>query len=80
MFLFSVAVSKQLYIVRIYFRPIKYNMIANILVPVILFVLLSPGILITVPKGQPKIVTVLVHAVVFGLVYAFLRRTFPTYY
>jgi len=61
---------------------------ANILVPVVLFVLLSPGVLLTLPplskgvfrSGQTSLVAVVVHAVVFALVYALLRRTFPQYY
>lgn len=63
-------------------------MLANIIVPVILFVLLSPGVLLTIPplskglfmSGQTSVTSVLVHAVVFALVYMFLRKTFPQYY
>jgi len=63
-------------------------MYANILVPVILFILLSPGVLLTLPplskgifmSGQTSITAVLVHGVVFGVVYAILRRVFPQYY
>lgn len=61
---------------------------ANVIVPVLLFVLLSPGVLLTLPplskgvlmSGQTSTVSVLVHAVVFGLVYYLLRQTFPKYY
>ena len=60
----------------------------NVVVPVVLFVLLSPGLLLTIPplsrglltSGQTSVMAVLVHAVVFALVYSFLRRTFPQYY
>jgi hypothetical protein len=60
----------------------------NIVVPVILFVLLSPGVLLTIPplsrgllmSGQTSTTAVIVHAVVFALVYSFLRSTFPKYY
>ena len=63
-------------------------MYANILVPVVLFVLLSPGVLLTIPpmskgllmSGQTSVTAVLVHAVVFLVVYWFLRKTFPQYY
>jgi len=55
-------------------------MCANIIVPVILFVLLSPGVLLSIPAGSPRMTQVLVHAAVFAVVYWFLRRTFPQYY
>lgn len=53
---------------------------ANVLVPVVLFVLLTPGVLLALPPGQSLLVQSLTHAVVFGVVYWFLRRTFPQYY
>ena len=53
---------------------------ANILVPVVLFVLLSPGVLLSLPPGASYLTKVLTHAAVFGLVYWLLRRTFPQYY
>lgn len=60
----------------------------NIIIPAILFVLLSPGVLLTLPplsrgvwmSGQTSLTAVVVHAVVFGLVYSYLRSTFPKYY
>ena len=63
-------------------------MYANIIVPVILFVLLSPGVLLTLPplskgvymSGQTSVTAVIVHALVFGGVYALLRKVFPQYY
>lgn len=53
---------------------------ANVLVPVLLFVLLTPGLLLALPPNQPLWVQTLTHAVVFGVVYTFLRATFPQYY
>lgn len=53
---------------------------ANVLVPVVLFILLSPGVLLSLPPGSSYIVKVVTHAVVFGAVYAGLRMTFPQYY
>lgn len=53
---------------------------ANVIVPVILFVLLSPGVLLSLPPGQSHIIQVLTHAVVFGAVYLGLRSTFPQFY
>ena len=52
----------------------------NVIVPVLLFILLSPGVLLSLPPGGSKLTVTLTHAVVFGLVYALLRRTFPQYY
>lgn len=53
---------------------------ANVLVPVVLFVLLSPGVLLSLPPGSSRLVQVVTHAVVFGAVYTGLRMTFPQYY
>jgi hypothetical protein len=53
---------------------------ANVIIPVILFIVLSPGILLSLPPGQSHLVQVLTHAVVFGAVYTGLRMTFPQYY
>jgi hypothetical protein len=60
----------------------------NILVPALLFVLLSPGLLLTLPptpKGvwmsrETSIPSILVHALVFALVYFLLRKYFAQYY
>lgn len=63
------------------FKCLVYKMIdANVLVPVLLFVLLSPGVLLSLPPGQSHLVQVLTHAVVFGVVYTGLRMTFPQFY
>ena len=56
------------------------KMCANIVVPVILFILLSPGVLLSLPAGGSLITKVLTHAAVFAVVYYFLRKTFPQYY
>jgi uncharacterized membrane protein YdjX (TVP38/TMEM64 family) len=53
---------------------------ANIFVPVILFILLTPGVLLSLPPGQSRIVQTVTHAVVFGVVYSVLRSVFPQYY
>ena len=60
----------------------------NILVPALLFILLSPGLLLTLPptaKGiwmsrETSIPAILVHALVFALVYFALRKYFAEYY
>ena len=53
---------------------------ANILVPVVLFIVLTPGLLLALPPGASKLVQTLTHAVVFGAVYWTLRSVFPQYY
>lgn len=53
---------------------------ANVIVPVILFVLLVPGFLVALPPGASYTIQILTHAAVFAAVYYFLRRTFPQYY
>ena len=45
---------------------------ANIIVPVILFILLSQPVL--------RQFSILVRAAIFGVIYFLLRRTFPSYY
>ena len=53
---------------------------ANVIVPVILFVILTPGLLLALPPGQSLVIQAATHGVVFGAVYAGLRQTFPQYY
>ena len=54
---------------------------ANLIVPIILFIILSPGLLLTLPDTKSsKLVVVLTHAAIFGLVYAALLTVFPKYY
>jgi len=52
----------------------------NVIVPVILFILLTPGLLLSLPAGSSRLVQTLTHAVVFGIVYTILRSVFPQYY
>lgn len=62
---------------------------ADLFVPAALFVLLTPGLLLTLPpknggrvwmSGQSSPVAVGAHTLVFALVFAFLRGQFPQYY
>tara|TARA_B110000977_G_C11042569_1_gene479367 strand:+ start:344 stop:742 length:399 start_codon:yes stop_codon:yes gene_type:complete len=59
---------------------------ADLIVPAILFILLSPGMLLQLPDtlklrtGQTSLQSTLVHALVFALVFAFMRVKFPKYY
>jgi hypothetical protein len=60
----------------------------NIIIPVILFIILSPGLLLNIPpvdgvwlvSGKSSIASVFVHAIVFALIYWLLRKYFPQYY
>ena len=51
------------------------------IIPVILFFLLSPGILVRLPPGGDKYSVALVHSLVFGLILWFLksRKSSPYY-
>jgi len=61
---------------------------ADLMVTALLFALLSPGILLTLPpgangvfaSGQTGIGPILVHALVFAIIFALLRRQFPQVY
>lgn len=52
----------------------------NIIIPALLFILLSPGVLLSLPPGAGKTTQVLTHAAVFAAVYWGLRKVFPQYY
>lgn len=61
---------------------------ANVIVPVLLFILLSPGLLLTIPpvskgvfrSGETSLPSVMVHALVFMIVYCILRKVFADRY
>jgi hypothetical protein len=59
---------------------IVYKMDLNVIVPVLLFILLSPGVLLSLPPGSSRLVQVVTHAAVFGVLYTVLRMVFPQYY
>jgi hypothetical protein len=52
---------------------------ADIIVPGILFILLTPGVLVTIPPGYIP-TAVGIHTLLFALAWAFLRGQFPEYY
>jgi hypothetical protein len=52
----------------------------NIVIPTILFVVLSPGVFVALPPGGSAVTVIATHAAIFALVYWGLRRTFPAYY
>jgi hypothetical protein len=61
---------------------------ADLFVPAVLFVLLTPGLLLTIPpknaglflSGQSSAAAVGAHTLVFALLFAFLRGQYPQYY
>jgi hypothetical protein len=61
---------------------------ADLIVPALLFIILTPGVILTLPSstggllfsGQTGIVPVIVHAVIFSILYATLRGIFPRFY
>ena len=60
---------------------------ANVIVPSLLFGLLSPNILVNArllkvyqPVMSKKLGDVVIHAFVFALIYTLLRRQFPQFY
>jgi len=54
---------------------------ANIIVPVILFILLTPGLLFNLPnKNSTVLISSLTHASVFAAAYLTLRTVFSDYY
>lgn len=61
---------------------------ADLVVPTVLFILLSPGVVVTIPPGNAGLITtgetsmdaILNHTLVFALVFALLRKTFPQFY
>ncbi len=70
------------FLLKVSLRP------ADLIVPAVLFVLLTPGVLLTLPpgskgiwmSGQSSLVSVGVHTLVFALVFSLLRKNFAAYY
>ena len=60
----------------------------DLVVTTLLFLVLSPGMLLTLPpgskgvymSGQTSVSSALTHTVVFALVFALLRKQFPQFY
>ena len=61
---------------------------ADLIVPALLFVLLSPGVILTLPpnggsiffSGSTGIVPIMVHTLIFSIMWASLRGFFPQFY
>lgn len=70
------------FVLKVTLRP------ADLIVPAVLFVLLTPGVLLTLPpgskgiwmSGQTSLIAVGVHTLVFALVFSFLRKKFASVY
>jgi hypothetical protein len=82
MFVFIVLYSIIARLLKLVLTP------TDLIVTALLFALLSPGMLLTLPpgsngvfaSGQTGVAPVFVHALVFALVFAFLRKQFPKVY
>ena len=53
---------------------------ADLVAPIILFIALTPGVLVTLPDATNKTLAVSVHALGFAIVFALLRGQFPQWY
>ena len=61
---------------------------ANILMPALLIVLFSPGLLLSIPpngkgifmSGQSSMASSVVHAIVVGLLFSVLLKRYPQFY
>lgn len=53
---------------------------ADLVVPVALFIALTPGVIMTLPGDTHQPIAVAVHALVFSIVFALLRGQFPQFY
>lgn len=70
------------FVLKVTLRP------ADLIVPAVLFILLTPGVLLTLPpgskgvfmSGQTNLLAVGVHTLVFALLFSFLRKNFANYY
>ena len=70
------------FVLKVTLRP------ADLIVPAVLFILLTPGVLLTLPpgskgiirSGQSSLVAVGVHTLVFALVFSLMRTKFAKYY
>jgi len=55
--------------------------LTNILVPVVLFILLTPDLLLTLPsESSTKVEKAFTHGFIFLVAYALLRTVFAKYY
>lgn len=82
---FTVTLVHAAVLSLLYFVIAKYVLkisltTADLIVPAVLFVLLTPGFLVTLVPSTGKLLPVALHALVFAVLFAFLRGQFPEYY
>lgn len=53
---------------------------ADLIVPVVLFIALTPGVIMTLPGDTHHAIAVAVHALIFSIIFALMRGQFPQYY
>jgi hypothetical protein len=70
--LLSFGISKK--ITRVTFRR------ADLLTVTLLYILLTPGHLFTVPTGSGPYLPVIIHSFLFAILLAFVRSILPEYY
>jgi Protein of unknown function (DUF3339) len=76
------------YLIIRFATNVKSMTTADIVVPLLLFIVLVPGVVLTLPpgskgifmSGQSSTAAVGVHTLVYAVVYAFLRSSFPSQY
>jgi hypothetical protein len=70
------------FVLKVSLRP------ADLIVPAVLFILLTPGVLLTIPpgtkgvfmSGQTSMLAVGVHTLLYALLFSFMRKSFAQYY
>jgi hypothetical protein len=75
----ALIVSLALFIVYKYALKRTFTR-ADLIVPAVLFLLLTPGLLVTLPPGGTVLEATAVHTIVFAVVFAIMRTLFAKYY
>jgi len=75
----ALIVSLALFIVYKYALKRTFTR-ADLVVPALLFVLLTPGLVVRLPPGGTVMEATAVHTIVFAIVFAVMRSVFAQYY
>ena len=75
----ALIVSLALFIVYKYALKRTFTS-ADLIVPAVLFLLLTPGLLVTLPPGGTVMEATAVHTIVFAVVFSIMRTVFAKYY